>query len=135
VVFCHCSQCRKQTGLYFAATKVADEQLEVDGQESISWYQASDFAKRGFCRICGSALFWKVIGSNATSIMAGQLEQRSGLEPAMHIFTADKGDYYDICDGLPQHERSTGDVPVARNNRVCAKPRLARPSAEHLALG
>jgi hypothetical protein len=113
VVFCHCSQCRKQTGLFYAATNVADDQLEVEGGEHVSWYEASDHAKRGFCKVCGSALFWKARDSVVTSVMAGVFDQPSGLEPAMHIFTADKGDFYGIGDDLPQHERSSPDVPVA----------------------
>ncbi|WP_312797252.1 GFA family protein [Tianweitania sp.] len=113
VVFCHCSQCRKQTGLYYAATEVADDQLSAEGAENVSWYEASAFAKRGFCKMCGSALFWKAVQSDVTSVMAGLFDQPSGLEPAMHIFTADKGDFYEIADDLPQHERSSDDVPVA----------------------
>jgi hypothetical protein len=117
VVFCHCSQCRKQTGLYFAATNVADHQLEVEGADNVSWYGASDFARRGFCRSCGSALFWKVVDSHVTSVMAGLFDQPSGLEPAMHIFAADKGDFYHINDDLPQHDYSSSDVPVAPRER------------------
>ena len=99
--------------MYYATTNVADNRLEVEGGDNVSWYEASDFAKRGFCKVCGSALFWKIAGSGVTSVMAGLFEQPSGLEPAMHIFTADKGDFYDINDALPQHERSSIDVPVA----------------------
>lgn len=106
VIFCHCSQCRKQTGLYYAATRVPDERLEVEGAENVSWYEASTLAKRGFCKVCGSALFWKAVGSDVTSVMAGAFEQPSDLEGAMHIFTADQGDFYRINDGLPQHDGS-----------------------------
>ncbi|MEO1143405.1 MAG: GFA family protein, partial [Pseudomonadota bacterium] len=52
IVACHCSQCRKQTGLYYAATNVADDCLTVHG-ESLTWYQSSPEAKRGFCNTCG----------------------------------------------------------------------------------
>ena len=37
--------------------------------------------------------------------MAGSLDPGSGLSTAAHIFVADKGDYYDIADGRPQHEQ------------------------------
>ena len=59
VIYCHCSQCRKQTGHYYAATNVVGDRLEIEGAEDVTWYAASDFARRGFCRHCGSALFWK----------------------------------------------------------------------------
>jgi hypothetical protein len=34
--------------------------------------------------------------------MAGTLDSPTGLRAEKHIFTADKGDYYEIADGLPQ---------------------------------
>lgn len=113
VVYCHCSQCRKQTGHYYAATNVADRDLTVEGSEKITWYRASPYAKRGFCSVCGSALFWKHNTSDEISVMAGAFDQPSGLKAEAHIFVVDKGDYYDITDGLPQFERSTPDIKVA----------------------
>ena len=113
VVYCHCSQCRKQTGHYYAATNVADDDLNVEGAEKITWYEASPYAKRGFCSVCGSALFWKHNEADEISVMAGAFEQPSGLRAEAHIFVLDKGDYYDITDGLPQFERSTPDIKVA----------------------
>ena len=105
VVYCHCSQCRKQTGHYYAATNVADSDIKVAGEDRITWYAASPFAKRGFCSVCGSALFWKHNKSDEISVMAGAFDQPSGLKDEAHIFVADKGDYYDIADGLPQNQK------------------------------
>lgn len=113
VVYCHCSQCRKQSGHYYAATNVAVADLKTEGGENITWFAASDFAKRGFCSICGSALFWKHNEADEISVMAGAFEQPTGLKGEAHIFVVDKGDYYDITDGLPQFERSTPDIRVA----------------------
>lgn len=113
VIYCHCSQCRKQTGHYYAATNVADADLSIEGAENITWYSASAFARRGFCATCGSALFWKYNGAGDTSVMAGAFDQPSGLKGDVHIFVRDKGDYYAIDDGLPQFEKSTPVITVA----------------------
>lgn len=102
VVACHCGQCRRQTGLYYAATNAPDDAITVEGEEHIKWYRSSDDAQRGFCRECGSALFWKNRNDDFTSILAGAFDQPSGLKVARHIYTADKGDFYEINDGLPQ---------------------------------
>ncbi|PYE89981.1 GFA family protein [Phyllobacterium leguminum] len=104
ILYCHCTQCRKQSGHYFAATNVGDDAIHIDGAENITWYQSSEKARRGFCRICGSVLFWKRDKRDAISVMAGAFDQPSGLHGERHIFTADKGDYYSIDDDLPQHE-------------------------------
>ncbi|QND47367.1 GFA family protein [Rhizobium lusitanum] len=103
VVGCHCSQCRKQTGLYFAATDVSLDNLSIEGEEAITWYRASSSARRGFCRTCGSALFWVADNAEKISIMAGLFDEPSELTLGYHIYCADKGDFYEITDGLPQY--------------------------------
>jgi len=110
VVYCHCSQCRKQSGHFYAATNVPDTDLQVEGADQITWYAASESARRGFCRTCGSALFWKHNELDYTSVLAGAFETPTKLEGESHIFVADKGDYYEITDGLPQYEKSSPTV-------------------------
>lgn len=102
VVACHCGQCRRQTGSYYMATNVPDDALVVTGEEHLKWYNASVEAKRGFCSECGSALFWKHQDDPFTSILAGCLDAPTGLKLTRHIYTADKGDFYEIADDLPQ---------------------------------
>lgn len=96
VVACHCTQCRKQSGHFYAATNVADERLSVDGVDNLTWYQSSAEARRGFCRSCGSALFWKHQDDDSTSVLVGSLDGPTGLRFDRHIYCEDKGDYYDI---------------------------------------
>ncbi|WP_367714593.1 GFA family protein [Nitratireductor sp. GISD-1A_MAKvit] len=102
VVYCHCSQCRRQTGLYYAATDVDVSNLTIEGEGNITWYASSDFARRGFCATCGSALFWQCNDADRISVLAGALDQPSALTAESHIYVEDKGDFYQICDGLPQ---------------------------------
>ena len=102
VVACHCQQCRKTSGHYVAATAAAAAALQITAAgDALAWYRSSDFARRGFCRRCGSSLFWQRDGADVTSIMAGTLEDAAGLHTAMHIFTDDKGDYYTLSDAVP----------------------------------
>jgi len=112
VVACHCTQCRRQSGHFYAATNVPDDDLAVAGAENVKWYKASASARRGFCDICGSALFWKHEGEAHTSVLAGAFDSPSGLKLTKHIFCADKGDYYEIADGLPQFEASDRSLRV-----------------------
>ncbi|MER9651912.1 GFA family protein [Mesorhizobium sp. M0152] len=111
VVYCHCSQCRKQSGHFYAATNVADADIVVEGTESITWYEASSFARRGFCKNCGSLLFWKPRDAYI-SVLAGSFDEPTDLRGECHIFVGDKGDYYAIDDGLPQFEKSTPSIKV-----------------------
>jgi hypothetical protein len=105
VVVCHCTQCRKQSGHVGAFTACADADLQFISKESLAWYRASDVAGRGFCKTCGSLLFWKGDKKDYISIAAGTLDNPTGLAIEGHIYCADKGDYYEIKDGdyqLPQ---------------------------------
>lgn len=112
VVACHCEQCRKQTGHFYAATNCKDDDLTLhDPQGALRWYAASDVAKRGFCGICGSALFWRRNDGTETSLLAGSLNDDGGIKLERHIFVAEKGDYYEIADGLPQDGIEDSDGP------------------------
>ena len=97
---CHCTQCRKQSGHVWASAHVADADLVIDGPAQ--WYQSSKKARRGFCGTCGSFLFWKHEADPHTSFALGAVDSSVGTPLQKHIFTSDKGDYYDIADGLPQ---------------------------------
>lgn len=99
VVACHCTQCRKQTGNYWASTHCADADLKFTRQDGLKWFASSEDAKRGFCKECGSTLFWKKNGSHDTSICLGSIDGPSGLKLGGHIYTKDAGDYYVIAGG------------------------------------
>jgi hypothetical protein len=100
VVACHCGQCRRTSGHHVAATSAAWRDVAITGEPR--WFASSPEARRGFCPACGSNLFWERPGSGRLSIFAGTLDTPTGLRLGGHIFVADKGDYYDIADGLPQ---------------------------------
>ncbi len=104
VTECHCSQCRKLTGHRFATTGTRTSKIDIEGDESITWYRASPVAERGFCKVCGSTLFWKMSDLDHCAILAGSVDSPSGLKMSKHIYVESKGDYYDITDGLPQYE-------------------------------
>jgi hypothetical protein len=101
---CHCSQCRKQSGHYWASTDVARADLTIRGAEKLTWFRSSEKVRRGFCSTCGSALFWDPIGKNLVGVAMGAFDQPTDTQLGIHIFVAEKGDYYDIADGLPQNQ-------------------------------
>jgi hypothetical protein len=101
---CHCTQCRKQSGHFWASTDVARDALTLRSSGTLAWYQSSPNVRRGFCSTCGSSLFWDPLGKPKIAIAMGAFDRPTGTRLAMHIHVADKGDYYDVADGVPQHE-------------------------------
>ncbi len=99
VIACHCSQCRKSSGHHVAATSVRRDAIQIEGE--VTWYTSSSAAKRGFCGTCGAQLFFDGQGENL-SIFAGSLDEAPDLAIGGHIFTDDKGDYYQIDPDAPQ---------------------------------
>ena len=61
VVNCHCTMCRRTSGHFAAFTARRPEDLVLIESEGLCWYRAAGKARRGFCEICGSSLFWSLI--------------------------------------------------------------------------
>ncbi len=104
---CHCNQCRKWAGHIFASTSPLLESLHIEGEENIKWYKSSEKVNRGFCFTCGSSLFFDPIDKNKHQwfgISLGAFDTSTNTKIALHSFTAEKGDYYEIPDGEPQNK-------------------------------
>lgn len=102
VIYCHCQQCRRTSGHFVAATACARKDLSLREDACLRWYASSDRARRGFCKLCGSSLFWDALDHDTISIMAGTLDGPTRLTAVRHIHVADAGDYYVLNDGLPR---------------------------------
>ncbi len=100
---CHCTICRKHTGHFYAGTDVKKADLTVEGAENVTWFDSSPKVRRGFCKTCGSSLFFDPPHLDWIGVSMGAFEKPTGTKLALHIFVDDKGDYYEICDGLPQN--------------------------------
>ena len=99
---CHCGKCRKHSGHFFVSTDVPRSALTIEGEGKVSWFQSSDKARRGFCSACGSSLFWDPLFRDWIGIAMGAFDGPTGTRLHVHIYVADKGDYYDIADGVEQ---------------------------------
>jgi len=109
VIVCHCGQCRAWSGHLWASLNAPFDSLKIrKGEEALCWFKSSDYARRGYCKECGSALFWhgdKLEDyKHRIAIAAGAIEEGAPMKLSEHIFVADKGSYYEIADGLPQKE-------------------------------
>ena len=102
VVNCHCSMCQRQHRNFGPHSKARKVNITITNDSGLAWYQTSEIARRGFCRLCGSGLFWEPFDLDATGIIAGTLDGPTGLRTLGHIFVSEKCDFYEITDDLPQ---------------------------------
>ncbi len=102
---CHCTTCRKQSGHFFVSTDVPKARVKIEGGGGVAWFQSSEKARRGFCSKCGSPLFWDPVHRDWIGIAMGAFDGETRTKVAKHIFVSEKGDYYEIADGLPQNLR------------------------------
>ncbi len=103
IIACHCIECRKSSGHYTAATSVEPENLKLLESKGLTWYRSSPSAQRGFCKECGSTLFWKPDSGDRVSLFVGALDGEVNLALTDHIYLEEKGSYYEICDDADRH--------------------------------
>jgi hypothetical protein len=99
--------CQRLHGNFGPHSKARKVNITIINSTGLAWYKTSEIAQRGFCRVCGSSLFWEPFDLDATGIIAGSLDGPTGLKTIGHIFVGEKCDFYEIADGLPQYQFSS----------------------------
>jgi len=102
ITACHCHQCRKLSGHFSASFDAGEETLDYAARAPLATYVTEGGGTRGFCRDCGSSLWFRA-RDGRFSVEAGCIAGATGGQMESHIFVSEKGDYYGIADGLPQH--------------------------------
>lgn len=68
---CHCGDCLKLHGNYFAMLAVPSEQVAWSGELAPQWYASSPEVQRSHCPRCGSRLAKLPAGGARTLLSAG----------------------------------------------------------------
>ena len=90
---CHCNMCRQWTGGPLLAIDCGND-VEFEGEASITTYSSSEWAERGFCSKCGSSLFYKLKQNGQFIVPAGILNIESELVFDHQIFIDSKPSFY-----------------------------------------
>jgi hypothetical protein len=104
VTYCHCSMCRRWHGHVGAYTAVDREGFRLTEARGLRWHASSAKAKRGFCGECGSSVLFDDASLPKIGICAGTLDAPTGIREKAHIYTASKGDYYEILGDLIMYD-------------------------------
>lgn len=97
---CHCGMCRRWSGSPMLAVHCGPD-IEISGLDSVTVYSSSDWAERGFCRQCGTHLFYRIKGSSQYSVPAGFFQSGAHFAMGRQIFIDRKPDYYAFANQTP----------------------------------
>jgi hypothetical protein len=113
---CHCRMCQKAFGNYFAplAGVPPSDFAWVRGTPGV--FKSSEAAERGFCRDCGTPLFFRYVGRNRISISLGSLDHPLRVPPAKQ---------YGIESRVP-FVATLANLPATRTEDEVAAQDLAR---------
>ncbi|WP_413993138.1 GFA family protein [Labrys okinawensis] len=106
---CHCYLCRRLHSHFAAYTACDPSDLEITAGGKLRWYRSSPLARRGFCARCGAQMFSARDDRQHIAIAAGTIDEPTGLRLTSHLCVRQRGDYYDIADGLPQTGGKIGE--------------------------
>ena len=94
---CHCSMCRKWGGGPLLAVDCG-QNVSFEGEENISVYNSSDWGERGFCKKCGSHLFYRLKENKQYIIPAGLFEDQEFFVFDHQVFIDHKPAFYSFAN-------------------------------------
>lgn len=93
---CHCAMCRKFSGGIELGVHVMPGGIIWEGEDHIGTYTSSEWAERGFCKTCGSSLFWRLTAPGPMhgmlSVSAGALDSLDGMSFDTEVYIDAKPD-------------------------------------------
>ncbi|MBT4735439.1 MAG: GFA family protein [Candidatus Marinimicrobia bacterium] len=90
---CHCEMCRRWASGPYLATNCG-ENVSFEDEENLGRFKSSDWAERGFCKICGSSLFYFLAPAGQYLMSVGAFDDQNGLEMKNQVFIDHKPDCY-----------------------------------------
>lgn len=104
-VHCHCTMCQRAHGAAFVTwVCVKDKDFSLQqGEEALRWYRSSPEAQRGFCRHCGSSMFFRSQRwPGETHVVIACLNEQEPFTPEAHVFYSTHVDWVECKDDLPR---------------------------------
>ena len=96
---CHCGMCRRWSGSPVFAATTGGVMFENDDQLAI--YDSSDWAERGFCKNCGSNLFYR-LKSGAYFMSVGAFDDPTPFKMVGEIYVDHHPGGYQFAGELQQ---------------------------------
>jgi hypothetical protein len=94
---CHCGMCRKWGGGPFMEVDCGTDVI-FEGEDHITVYDSSEWAQRGFCKKCGSHLFYRLKETRQYMIPAGLFDDQEYFVFDNQVFIDRKPSFYNFAN-------------------------------------
>lgn len=94
---CHCSICRRWGGGPLLAVECGKE-VSFTGSQYIQVYSSSDWAERGFCRDCGTHLFYRLKQGGFYALPVGLFDGQPDWQLEHQVFIDEKPSFYSFAE-------------------------------------
>jgi hypothetical protein len=95
---CHCGMCRRWTSGVFMSLAVKPESLRLEDEAAFGLFASSAEAERGFCRTCGSPLFWRARDGSSADVSVQAVDDPSRFPFELEIYLDEKPGNYDFAN-------------------------------------
>ena len=123
---CHCRMCQKAFGSFFAplaGVKMA-EFAWIKGEPGV--FRSSEAAERGFCRDCGTPLFFRYVDKDRISVSLGSFDDPARVVPARQFGVEGRLPFVSTLTDLPG-SRTEDDVAPADRARMKSRQHPNQP--------
>ena len=94
---CHCKMCRQWGGGPMFAVE-CEEAVTFQGEAHIATFRSSALAERGFCKTCGTHLFFRFVEDNHYALPVGLLDDSDAWTLTDQIFINRKPPFYSFAE-------------------------------------
>jgi hypothetical protein len=124
---CHCRMCQKAFGSYFAPLAGVPPSDFAWTRGTPGVFKSSAAAERGFCRDCGTPLFFRYVDKDRISVSLGSLDEPARVVPAKQYGVESRYDFVATLTNLPG-TRTEDDVAPADMPRLASRQHPDRPA-------
>ena len=101
VVACHCDDCQRLHGNFFAMLAAEREAVAIEGADALVAYASSATVRRSFCRHCGSRIAKDSQGSPRLLLSMGLFGRDTGLAVRRQVWPESQPDWYALPPTQP----------------------------------
>jgi hypothetical protein len=123
---CHCRMCQKAFGNYFAPLAGVPLGDFAWTRGAPGAFKSSEAVERGFCRDCGTPLFFRYIDRDRIALSLGSLDDPARVVPARQFGIESRLDFVARLTSLPG-TRTEDDVPPHEMLRFKSRQHPDRP--------